>query len=263
MPHFRTVSRNFSLTTRLAAIVALGAAVGVSLPVSAQFRPHGPQKTTTPPPLQFHYMGPPAGGRIASVAGIPGNYSTYYLGAASGGLWKSTDGGHTFMPIFDDQDTASIGAIAIAPSDPNTVWVGTGEPWFIRPSDIWGDGVYKSSDAGKTWQHMGLTDTGRIARIAINPENPDNVLVCGEGRGNSPQHERGVYRTTDGGKTWKRTLSVNEHTGCSGLSIDPSNPDTVLAGMWQVTGRTWAEDSGGPGSGVYISHDNGRTWQHL
>ncbi len=225
--------------------------------------PHSPQKTTTPPALQFHYMGPPAGGRVASVAGVPGDDSTYYLGAASGGLWKSTDGGHTFLPIFDDQDTAAIGAIAVAPSDSNTVWVGTGEPWFIRPSDIWGDGVYKSTDAGKTWQHVGLVDTGRIARIAINPKNPDNVLVCAEGRGNSPQQERGVFRTTDGGKSWTRTLFVNEHTGCSGLSIDPGNPDTVLAGMWQVTGRTWAEDSGGPGSGVYISHDNGRTWQHL
>src|SRR5690348_3068360 len=131
----------------------------------AQEKKHLP-KTTTPPPLQFHYMGPPAGGRVASVAGVPGDYSTYYLGAASGGLWKSTDGGHTFLPIFDDQDTSAIGAIAVAPSDSDTVWVGTGERWFIRPSDIWGDGVYKSTDAGKTWQHMGLTDTGRIARVA-------------------------------------------------------------------------------------------------
>ncbi|HLI19212.1 MAG TPA: sialidase family protein [Rhodanobacteraceae bacterium] len=235
----------------------------MAVPAQAQFRPEGPQKTTTPPALQFHYMGPPAGGRAASVAGIPGNYSTYYLGAASGGLWKSTDGGHTFLPIFDKQDTAAIGAIAIAPSNSNIVWVGTGEPWFIRPSDIWGDGVYKSTDAGRTWQHMGLEKTGRIARIAIDPKNPDDVLVCAEGRGNSPQQERGVFRTTDGGKTWKRTLFVNEHTGCSGLSMDPGNPDTVLAGTWQVTGRTWAEDSGGPGSGVYLSHDNGRTWTHL
>lgn len=232
--------------------------------VQAQFDgPAGPEKTITPPPLQFHYMGPEPGGRVASVAGIPGNYSTYYLGAASGGLWKSMDGGHSFVSIFDGQDTSSIGAIAVAPADPNTVWVGTGEPWFIRPSDIWGDGVYKSTDAGKTWQHMGLVNTGRIARILIDPKDTNDVLVCAEGRGNSPQHERGVFRSTDGGKTWKQTLFVNEHTGCSGLSMDPSDPDVVLAGTWQVTGRTWAEDSGGPGSGVYISHDNGRSWKHL
>jgi len=220
-------------------------------------------KTTTPPPLQFHYMGPPAGGRIASVAGIAGDDSTYYLGAASGGLWKSTDGGHTFLPIFDDQDTSAIGTIAVAPSDAHTVWVGTGERWFIRPSDIWGDGVYKSTDAGKTWSQMGLAKTGRIARILVNPRDAGNVLVCAEGRGNSPQQERGVFRSTDGGKTWTQTLLVNENTGCSGLSMDPNHPDTILAGTWQVTGRTWAELSGGPGSGVYLSHDNGRTWQHL
>ena len=263
MTIFRSASRALSHAVRGASLALLAVAMGTSLPALAQSKPRGLQKTTTPPPLQFHYMGPPAGGRIASVAGVPGDYSTYYLGAASGGLWKSTDGGHTFLPIFDDQDTAAIGAIAVAPSDSRTVWVGTGEPWFIRPSDIWGDGVYKSTDAGKTWQHMGLVNTGRIARIAINPKDPGNVLVCAEGRGNSPQQERGVYRTTDGGKTWTRTLFVNERTGCSGLSMDPGNPDTVLAGTWQVTGRTWAELSGGPGSGVYISHDNGRTWQHL
>ncbi|HEX5353604.1 MAG TPA: sialidase family protein [Rhodanobacteraceae bacterium] len=263
MTIFRKFFRCFSPAAWIASLAMLAMFMVTSLPALAQSRSHAPPKTTTPPPLQFHYMGPPAGGRIASVAGIPGNDSTYYLGAASGGLWKSTDGGHTFLPIFDDQDTAAIGAIAVARSDSNTVWVGTGEPWFIRPSDIWGDGVYKSTDAGKTWQHMGLVNTGRIARIIINPGNPNNVLVCAEGRGNGPQQERGVYRTTDGGKTWKRTLFVNAHTGCSGLSMDPANPDTVLAGTWQVTGRTWAEDSGGPGSGVHISHDNGRTWKHL
>ncbi|MGH8280112.1 MAG: WD40/YVTN/BNR-like repeat-containing protein, partial [Gammaproteobacteria bacterium] len=247
----------------LSRVAAIAAGIIIPMLAHAQFFSSGPQKTTTPPALQFHYMGPPAGGRIASVAGIPGNYSTYYLGAASGGLWKSTDGGHSFVSIFDDQDAAAIGAIAIAPADPNTVWVGTGEPWFIRPSDIWGDGVYKSTDAGKTWQHMGLVNTGRIARIAIDLKDTNDVLVCAEGRGNSPQHERGIFRTTDGGKTWKQTLFVNEHTGCSGLSVDPSDPNIVLAGTWQVTGRTWAEDSGGPGSGVYISHNNGRTWKHL
>lgn len=265
MTAFRTTSRRLSSAAQVASITVLAAALALGFPLraGAQSRPHGPQKTTTPSPLQFRYMGPPAGGRIASVAGIPGDYSTYYLGASSGGLWKSTDGGHTFLPIFDDQDTSSIGAIAVAPADANTVWVGTGEPWLIRPNDIVGDGVYKSTDAGKTWQHLGLEKTGRIARIVINPRDTNNVLVCAEGSGNSPQPDKGVYRTTDGGKTWTRTLFVNDETGCSGLSMDPGNPDVLLAGMWQVTVRTWAEDSGGPGSGVYISHDNGRTWKHL
>lgn len=244
---------------------AIAGALVFCLPVlaQAQFMTSSPQRTTAPPALQFHYMGPPTGGRVAAVAGVPGDLSTYYLGSASGGLWKSVNGGHTFMPIFDDQDVAGIGAIALAPADSNIVWVGTGEPWVIRLGSPVGDGVYKSTDAGKTWQHLGLVETGRIARIIINPKDSNNVFVCAEGRLSSPQHERGVFRTTDGGKTWKQTLFVNSDTGCSGLSMDPSNPNILLAGTWQVTQRTWAENSGGPGSGVYISKDNGRNWKHL
>jgi len=240
-------------------------ALACSLPLAAQFGrgPAGPQRATTPPPLQFHWMGPATGGRIASAAGVPGDPSTYYLGSASGGLWKSTDGGHSFLPIFDQQDAAAIGTIAVAPSDANTVWVGTGEPWVIRPADIVGDGVYKSTDAGKTWQNMGLVPSGRIARIVINPRDANNVLVCAEGRLTSPQQDRGVFRSTDGGANWTKTLFVNPETGCSGLSMDPNDPSTVFAGTWQVSQRTWDEASGGPGSGVYVSHDNGQTWTHL
>ncbi|HXR98673.1 MAG TPA: hypothetical protein VN709_12600 [Terriglobales bacterium] len=232
---------------------------------AAQFfgGPSGPQKAITVPPLQFHYMGPAAAGRISAAAGVPGDPTTYYLGSASGGLWKSTDGGHSFLPIFDRQDAAAIGTIAVAPSDASTVWVGTGEPWVIRPSDIIGDGVYRSTDAGATWHNMGLAATGRIARIVINPQDADNVLVCAEGRLGAPQHERGVFRTTDGGLTWKQTLFVDENTGCSGLAMDPSNPNSLLAGTWQVEQRTWVEASGGPGSGVWASRDNGQTWTRL
>lgn len=255
----------FQITYRT--LLKLSAAIALSLAAptfaQAQATTGQPPSTTTPPPLQFHYMGAASGGRIASVAGIAGNYSVLYLGSASGGVWKTTDGGHTFMPVFDDQDTSSIGALAVAPSDPNTVWAGTGEPWLIRPSDIIGDGVYKSTDAGKTWQHMGLEASGRIARIIVNPKDTNNVFVCATGSAQRPQQERGVYRTTDGGKTWKRTLFVNDETGCSSLSMDPSNPDTLLAGMWQIKQRTWEEVEGGPGSGVYISHNNGRSWEHL
>src|SRR4029079_16418096 len=144
--------------------------------------PTGPQQTSTPEPLKFRYMGPAPAGRIASVAGVPGDPNTYYLGSASGGLWKSTDGGQTFTPILDDHDTPAIGSIAVADSDPNIVWVGAGEPWVIRYSDVMGDGVYKSTDAGKTWTHMGLPETGRIARVLIHPTNANVVYVCAEGR---------------------------------------------------------------------------------
>jgi photosystem II stability/assembly factor-like uncharacterized protein len=214
-------------------------------------------------PLRFRYMGPASSGRISAVAGIPGDTTTYYAGAASGGVWKTTDGGKTFEPIFDDQPVQAIGALAVAPSNPAIVWAGTGEAWVIRPSDVMGDGVYKSTDAGKTWKHMGLVETGRIGRIIVHPKNPDIVFVCALGRTTGPQEERGVYRTTDGGATWQRVLFVDRDTGCSGLAMDATNPDVLLAGTWQVVMHTWAMFSGGPGSGVYLSRDGGTTWNKL
>ena len=158
--------------------------------------------------LHWRFIGP-EGNRFSTAAGIPGDPSTYYVGAASGGIWKTTDGGDTFEPIFDDQPAQAIGALAVAPSSPNIVWAGTGEAWAIRDADIMGDGVYKSMDAGKTWSHAGLPETGRIARILVHPTNPDIVLVCALGRATGPQQERGVFRTTDGGRTWNQTLFVN------------------------------------------------------
>ena len=214
-------------------------------------------------PLKFRYMGPPTGGRIASVVGIPGDPTTYYLGNASGGIWKSTDSAQTFVPIFDDQAVAAIGALAIAPSDPKQVWAGTGEAWVIRDSDVMGDGVYKSTDAGATWKHMGLPETGRIGRIVVHPTNPNIVFVCAIGRVTGPQQERGVFKTTDGGTTWKRVLFVSPDAGCSGLSMDAKDPNVLFAGTWQVVMHTWGEFSGGPGSGVYKSTDGGETWKRI
>jgi len=222
--------------------------------------PPGPQPTSTPEPLKFRYMGPAAAGRIATVSGVPGDPNTYYLGSASGGVWKSTDGGQTFAPIFDDQAVAAIGSIAVADSDPNTVWVGTGEPWVIRYSDVMGDGVYKSTDAGKSWKNMGLTETGRISRVVIHPTDPNVVYVCAQGRLTGPQDERGVYKSTDGGVNWKMVLHVDKNTSCSGMDIDRSNPNVLIAGTWQVEQHTWGQFSGGPGSGVYISRDAGAKW---
>ena len=171
--------------------------------------PAGPPQTSTPEPVKFRYMGPAPAGRIASVSGVPGDANTYYLGSASGGVWKSTDAGQTFVPIFDDQNVAAIGSIAFADSDPNIVWVATGEPWVIRYSDVMGDGVYKSLDAGKTWQHMGLVETGRISRVLIHPSNPNIIYVCAQGRLTGPQEERGVFKSTDAGANWQRVLFVD------------------------------------------------------
>lgn len=211
----------------------------------------------------FRFVGPAVGNRVAAVAGVPSDPNVWYAGASSGGVWKSVDGGNRWMPIFDHEPVAAIGALAVAPSDPNVVWAGTGEAWAIRDIDVTGDGVYKSTDAGKTWTHMGLDATGRIGRVVVDPEDENRVYVCALGRLGGPQQERGVYRTEDGGKTWQRVLFVDENTGCSGIGMDPENPRTLFAGMWQVSMHTWGEQSGGPGSGVYVSHDRGTTWTHI
>ena len=219
-----------------------------------------PQQEDT---FRFRFVGPRAGNRIASAAGIPGDPSTYYAGAASGGVWKSSDGGNRWEPIFDKQPAAAIGAIAVAPSDPSVVWVGTGEAWTIRDSDVMGNGVYISTDAGKTWTHAGLDETGRIGRIVVDPKNSDTAFVCALGRVTGPQQERGVFRTVDRGQHWERVLFADENTGCSGLAMDARNPRVLFAGMWQVEMHTWGEFSGGPGSAVYVSHDGGTKWTKL
>src|SRR5262245_10715040 len=169
--------------------VALLVATALSVVTSAQRGggPAGPQPASTPEPLKFRYMGPAAAGRIATAAGVPGDPNIYYLGSASGGVWKSTDAGQNFVPIFDDQAVAAIGAIAVAPSDPNIVVVGTGESWVIRYSDVMGDGVYVSKDAGKTWTNIGLKETGRISRVLIHPTDPNTMYVCAVGRLTGPQ----------------------------------------------------------------------------
>ncbi|HKF41941.1 MAG TPA: sialidase [Thermoanaerobaculia bacterium] len=211
--------------------------------------------------LKYRFIGPP-GNRTSAVAGVPGDPNTYYVGAASGGVWKSTDGGINWSPVFDEQSAQSVGSIAIAPSDPNVVWVGTGEP-FIRSNVSLGDGIYKSTDAGKTWKRMGLEKTGRIPRIAIDPRNPDVVFAAAMGTCYGPQADRGVYRTMDGGKSWEKVLFVDENTGISDLSMDPVNPRVLFAGAWQIDIKTWGRKSGGSGSGLFVTRDGGTTWKRL
>ena len=221
-------------------------------------------KTTAASPysaLRFRYIGPP-GNRVTAVVGVPGDRNVYYAGAASGGVWKSWDAGDHWYPIFDAEDAQSIGSIAIAPSNHNVLWVGTGEP-FIRSNVSLGDGIYKSIDAGKSWQHMGLEKTGRIGRILIDPRNPDIVYAAALGTCYGPQQERGVYRTTDGGKTWKRVLFVDENTGVYDLTMDPSDSSTIIAASWQIDIKTWGRKSGGQGSGLFMTTDGGDTWSRL
>lgn len=211
--------------------------------------------------LRFRYIGP-VGNRVSSVAGVTGDANVYYAGAASGGIWKTTDAGIHWAPIFDDKDVSSIGALAVAPSNPSIVWAGTGEP-FIRSHISVGNGVYKSTDAGRTWTRMGLEQSGRIGRFAIDPKNPDIVFVAAQGHSYGPQQERGIYRTTDGGRTWTRVLFVDPNTGGIDVVMHPSNPQMLFAAMWQLEMHTWTRESGGPGSGMFVSRDGGTTWTRL
>ncbi|MBS1978835.1 MAG: sialidase [Bacteroidetes bacterium] len=211
--------------------------------------------------LKFRYIGP-IGNRISCAIGIPGNDLVYFAGAASGGLWKTTDGGLSWRPVFDDKNVASVSALAAAASDHQIMFAGTGES-FIRSNVTIGNGVYKSTDGGETWQLSGLENTGRISRIVIHPTNPDIIYVCSVGHAYAPQKERGVYKSTDGGKTWRQVLFVDENTGASDLVMDPTNPRILFAGMWQISLKNWNRTSGGPGSGLHMSTDGGETWKKL
>ena len=212
--------------------------------------------------LKFRFIGPD-GNRMIAAVGEPGNPMVSYAGAASGGIWKTEDMGITWKSIFDETEDSSIGALAIAPSNPKQVWAGTGETFLIRPAHAVGNGVYKSSDAGKTWKNLGLEKTFRISRVIVHPTDTNTVYVASLGHTHGPQQERGIYKTTDGGKTWERVFFVNENTGCADLSIDPKNPNILYAAMWEVEIKTWNLKSGGVGSGIYRTKDGGKTWEPL
>jgi photosystem II stability/assembly factor-like uncharacterized protein len=211
--------------------------------------------------MSYRLVGPFAGGRICRVAGVAGDPLTYYAATAGGGVWKSADGGHQWKPIFDDQPTASVGSIAVAPSDPNVVYVGTGEA-NIRGNVIFGRGIFKSTDAGKTWKHV-WKQIGQIGTMVVHPKNADIAYAAVLGHAFGVNQERGVYRTLDGGKSWKKILYVNDETGCSDVAIDPTNPRVLFAGFWQTRRRPWEMTSGGPGSDLFVSRDGGETWTSL
>lgn len=226
--------------------------------VSAAATPDGPFAH-----LAFRNIGPAvAGGRVSSVVGIPGQPGTYLVGAAAGGVWKTTNGGNTWKAIFEHEPVASIGAVAVAPSNPNVIWVGTGEA-NIRNDIVNGHGVYMSTDGGSSWRMVGLPNAGQISRIVIDPSNPDRVLVAALGHAWTTGPDRGVFRTTDGGKTWTKALFVDDNTGASDIAMMPGNPEVLFAAMWQVRRYPWELVDGGPGSGLYRSVDGGATWTKL
>jgi photosystem II stability/assembly factor-like uncharacterized protein len=212
--------------------------------------------------MKYRSIGPFRGGRSLTAAGIPGDPTTYYFGATGGGVWKSTDGANTWSPIFDRDGAPSIGSIAVAASDPNVVYVGTGEA-CIRGNISQGDGVWKSVDAGKSWKSVGLKDSRSIGKVIVNPRNPDIVFVAALGHPYGPNTERGVFRTTDGGKTWVKVLYKDENTGAIDVAFDPQNPNILFAALWEARRSPWSLSSGGPGSGIYRSTDAGATWKKL
>jgi photosystem II stability/assembly factor-like uncharacterized protein len=212
--------------------------------------------------LQWRSIGPYRGGRALAVTGIPGDAATFYFGAVAGGVWKTTDGGNTWQPLTDGTPISSVGAIAAAPSNHDIIYVGTGEA-APRGNMTYGDGVYRSVDGGKTWSHLGLKDTRQIGALIVDPNNPDIVLVAALGHAFGPNTERGVFRTTDGGRSWTKVLYKDENTGAIDVSFDPHNARIVYAALWQARRQPWNFSSGGAGSGLYRSSDGGVSWKQL
>src|SRR5438876_174158 len=214
--------------------------------------------------LHWRLIGPFRGGRVLAVVGVPGEREHFYFGSVNGGVWETIDAGRTWQPIFDGQPIGTIGAIALAPSDPKVIYVGSGEA-DMRSDIAQGDGMYKSPDAGKTWTKIGLTDTQQIGRILVDPGNPNRVLVAALGHPYGPNAERGLFRSTDGGGTWQKVLFKDDDTGAIDVAFKPGDPRTLYAALWQTRRPPWSvyPPSNGPGSGLYKSTDGGDTWTPL
>jgi photosystem II stability/assembly factor-like uncharacterized protein len=213
--------------------------------------------------LKWRGIGPHRASRTVAAAGHRGQPHTFYMGAVNGGVWKTTDAGRTWVPVFDDQPTGSIGSLAVAPSDPNVVYAGSGEG-LHRPDLSTGDGVYRSADGGKTWTHLGLRDAQQIPRIDVDPRSADRVFVAALGHPYGPNEERGIFRSADGGRTFQKVLYKDENTGGNDVDIDPSNPDTVYATLWEERQGPWENAVwAGTGGGIFKSADGGTTWAPL
>jgi len=263
------------LISNLALVAALSFSCSLSAQKSERERkpPEKPaaEENATPTPknedplfkgMKYRVIGPFRGGRSLTASGIPGDPNTYYFGATGGGVWKSTDGALTWTSVFDKEGTSSIGSVAVAPSDPNIVYVGTGEA-CIRGNISHGDGVYKTLDGGKTWKNIGLRDSRAIGKVIVNPNNADIVFVAALGHPFGPNTERGIFRSMDGGKNWEKVLYKDENTGGIDIAFDPHNANVLFASLWQVRRSSWNLSSGGPGSGLYRSNDAGATWKRL
>jgi photosystem II stability/assembly factor-like uncharacterized protein len=253
--------RNFLVT------VAQGSIALSALPIprrSSAPWAHSESSTDIPIGLDWRMLGPFRGGRVDAVSGVPGRPDEFYFGHVNGGVWKTTDAGRTWLPIFDDQPVASIGALAVAPSAPDVLYVGSGES-TLRDSVGFGNGVYKSTDAGRTWIHLGLDETQHIGKIAIDHKNPDVVFVAAIGHLYAANPERGVFRSKDGGRTWQKVLYKDENVGAVEVVIDPTDSRIVYAGLWNTRRPPWFTyaPTNGPGGGVYKSTDGGSTWQQL
>ncbi|TAM57613.1 MAG: hypothetical protein EPN49_14505 [Rhodanobacter sp.] len=237
----------------------------IALGLAATFAAHATVDPSLYQGLSWRLIGPFRGGRVLTVAGIPGDSRHFYFGAVDGGVWATADAGRTWQPIFDsEKEVGSIGALALAPSDPKTIYVGTGEA-DMRSDIAHGDGMYKSTDGGTHWQHIGLRDTRQIAGVLVDPRNPNVAFVAALGHAYGPNAERGVFRTTDGGAHWSKVLFKDADTGAIDLAFKPGDPDTIYAALWQTRRPPWSvyPPSNGPGSGLYVSHDGGSHWSQL
>jgi hypothetical protein len=254
------------LRRRLLSFLTVAALAAPLVPGAALAAPIGSPVTArqaVPPGLSWRNIGPLRGGRSIAVAGSTARPKEYYFGATGGGLWKTTDGGTTWAPVSDGAfGSSSVGAVAVCPTNPDVVYAGMGEV-DLRGSIIPGDGVYRTSDGGRTWTHAGLTDSQTVSKIRIDPNNCDRAYAAVLGHPFGRNTERGVFRTTDGAKSWQKVLYVDDATGAGDLALDPANSNVLYVGMWHASRSPWQLVSGGPGDGLFKSTDGGTTWTDL